>query len=200
MMKRPGWIILIWSALLLAPGLSVGQDIFVEPDGDFEEKTLAVPYAFYNDAFGAAVGWAHGKIGYPQKQASILGTVMAGTKGSILGFFIGRNLRLPWSERLFLDPIAQIGWFEDGESYSDGNPRFPNERAGIGIQWLQFVPFAEVGRVSPSWNIEKLHEDMKWSAGLGLRFWAKGLVARIDVAGSDEGAKVAMMVSQPFQF
>jgi hypothetical protein len=41
---------------------------------------------------------------------------------------------------------------------------------------------------------------MKWDAGLGLRFWAKGLVARIDLAGSDEGAKVAMMVSQPFQF
>jgi hypothetical protein len=41
---------------------------------------------------------------------------------------------------------------------------------------------------------------MKWDAGLGLRFWAQGLVARVDVAGSDEGVGVAMMVSQPFQF
>ena len=70
----------------------------------------------------------------------------------------------------------------------------------IGVEWMQFAPFVEVGRVAPSWSVDDLHEDMKWDAGLGLRFWAKGLVARIDLAGSDEGAKVAMMVSQPFQF
>jgi hypothetical protein len=70
----------------------------------------------------------------------------------------------------------------------------------IGVEWMQFVPFVEVGRVASSWNIDDLHEDMKWDAGLGLRFWAKGLVARIDLAGSDEGGKVAMMVAQPFQF
>jgi hypothetical protein len=54
--------------------------------------------------------------------------------------------------------------------------------------------------VAPSWNINELHTDLKWDAGLGLRLWAKGLVARIDAAVSDEGFGVAMMVSQPFQF
>jgi hypothetical protein len=434
MIKRTGWVILLLLGCLLAPRPSVGQDIFVEPDGDFEQKTLAVPYAFYNDSFGAAAGYVYGKVGYPQKQASILGTVMAGSQGSVMGFLIGRNLRIPWSDRLFLDPIAQIGYFKDARSYTDGNPDFPDERAGsndsdeddyvegdgwdnffrlrfkyllpighgkdtlintyvidrgmlksgatggtswnpltsgrtyfellpfyrwqqidgddgeqdiktnglefslfydnrdfvpnpalgsslrlnltrdfgwlnssnswtvvkaefdkyfslgpsetfrqrviafdfwtayspswdsegfsngreiisnrppaytgatlgglwrmrgfpaqrfsdkaaiyyaleyrmipewnpfnnwpwlqkyIGVQWIQFAPFVEVGRVAPSWSVDDLHEDMKWDAGLGLRFWAKGLVARIDLAGSDEGAKVAMMVSQPFQF
>jgi len=70
----------------------------------------------------------------------------------------------------------------------------------LGIQWLQLVPFAEVGRVAPHWNIDRLHSDMKWDAGLGVRAWAKGLVVRIDTAVSDEGAGVQMMVSQPFQF
>jgi hypothetical protein len=65
---------------------------------------------------------------------------------------------------------------------------------------LQFVPFVEVGRVAPDWNIEDLHEDMKWSAGLGGRFWANCLVARIDSAASDEGFEVQLMVAQPFQF
>ena len=434
MVKRTGWIIVLLSGLLLASTICRGQNIYVEPDGDFEEKTLAVPYAFYNDAFGVAAGYVYGKVGYPQKQASVLGTVMVGTQGSVMGFLIGRDLRLPWSDRLFLDPIAQIGWFKDAQSYTDGNPDFSNERAGsndsdednyvegdgwdnffrlrfkyllpighgkdtiintyvidrgmlkkgatggdswnpltsgrtyfellpfyrwqqidgddveddiktngfefslyydnrdfvpnpslgsslrlkgardfgwfdssdswtvvqtefdkyfslgssetfrqrviafdfwtaysptwdsdgfvngqevisnrapayagatlgglwrmrgypaqrfsdkaaiyyaleyrmipewnpfdnwpwlqqyIGVQWMQFAPFAELGRVAPSWNIDELHEDMKWCAGLGLRFWAKGIVARIDVAGSDEGGKVAMMISQPFQF
>jgi len=434
MIKSSGWIILLLIGFLLPPRLSVGQDIFVGPDGKFEEQTLSVPYAFYNESFGAAVAYAYGKVGYPQKQSAILGTVMAGSKGSIMGFLIGRNLRLPWSDRLFLDPIAQIGYFKDADSYTDGNRDFPDERAGsndsdednyiegdgwdnffrlrfkyllpighgkdtiintyvidrgllksgatggtswnplisgrtyfellpfyrwqeikgddedidvktnglefslfrdnrdfvpnpskgsalrvdvtrdfgwlnssdswtvvqtefdkyfalgpsetfrqrviafdfwtaysptwevegvrdgqeiisnrppayagatlggiwrmrafpsqrfsdkasiyyaleyrmipkwnpfnnwpwlqkyIGIEWLQFVPFVEVGRVAPGWNVKDLHSGMKWDAGLGLRLWAKGLVARIDVAGSDEGFGVAMMVSQPFQF
>ena len=434
MIKPTGWIILLLLCFLLNPHISAAQSIFVGPDGKFEEKTLSVPYAFYNEAFGAAAAYAYGKVGYPQKQSAILGTAMIGSKGSIMGFFIGRDLRLPWSDRLFLDPIAQIGYFKDADSYYDGRPGFPDERAGsndsdkdnyiegdgwdnffrlrfkyllpighgkdtiintyvidrgllksgasgatswnpltsgrtyfellpfyrwqeingddgdrevktnglefslfrdnrdfvpnpsqgsalrvdvtrdfgwvnssdswtvlqtefdkyfslgpsktfrqrviafdfwtaysptwevdgvvndqevisnrppayagatlggiwrmraypsqrfsdkasiyysleyrmipdwnpfnkwpwlqkyIGVEWLQFVPFVEVGRVAPSWNLNELHTDMKWDAGLGLRLWAKGLVARIDTAVSDEGFGVAMMVSQPFQF
>jgi hypothetical protein len=41
---------------------------------------------------------------------------------------------------------------------------------------------------------------MKWDVGFGLRAWAQGLVARVDVAYSDEGFGVQMMVGQPFQF
>lgn len=78
--------------------------------------------------------------------------------------------------------------------------RWPWLQKYIGIEWLQFVPFVEVGRVAPSWNISELHTDMKLDVGIGLRLWAKGLVARIDAAVSDEGFGVAMMVSQPFQF
>jgi outer membrane translocation and assembly module TamA len=70
----------------------------------------------------------------------------------------------------------------------------------VGIQWLQFVPFVEIGRVAPEWNIRRLHSDMKWDAGIGIRAWAKGIVARIDTAYSDEGFGVQMMISQPFQF
>ena len=29
----------------------------------------------------------------------------------------------------------------------------------VGIQWLQFVPFVEVGRVAPEWNFNTLVED-----------------------------------------
>ena len=70
----------------------------------------------------------------------------------------------------------------------------------VGIQWLQFVPFVEIGRVAPSWNLDLLHSDMQWDAGLGIRAWAKGIVIRIDTAYSDEGLGLQMMVSQPFQF
>ena len=65
---------------------------------------------------------------------------------------------------------------------------------------MQFVPFVEVGRVAPEWSFSELHSDMKWDAGLGIRAWAQGIVVRIDMAYSDEGVGVQMMVSQPFQF
>ena len=70
----------------------------------------------------------------------------------------------------------------------------------VGIKWLQFAPFVEVGRVAPEWSFSRLHSDMKWDAGLGLRASAKGIVIRIDSAYSDEGVGVQMMISQPFQF
>ena len=68
------------------------------------------------------------------------------------------------------------------------------------IAWWQWVPFVEVGRVAPSWSLDELHSDMKWDVGFGVRAMAKGLVVRIDTAVSEEGLRVQMMVSQPFQF
>ena len=76
-----------------------GQSIRVGPDGEFSEQTLSLPYAFYNDSFGLAVGYVYGVVGRPQKQATLLATVMAGTKGSAMGFLIGRDLQIPASHR-----------------------------------------------------------------------------------------------------
>jgi hypothetical protein len=70
----------------------------------------------------------------------------------------------------------------------------------VGVDWVQIVPFAEAGRVAPTWNLGTLHSSMKWDAGIGLRAHAKGLLVRVDVAGSGEGMRVQMMVDSPFQF
>ena len=416
--------------ILLTGTSSFGQGVRVGPNGEFSAQTLSLPYAFYNDSFGFAVAYVHGVVGRPQKQATLLATAMAGTKGSAMGFLVGRDLQMPRVERLFLDPIISVGYFKDNDAYINGNPDFSGERAGandsdkdnfvdgdgwdnffrlkfkyllpigdgseqviatykikdglldsdalggtslsplksgrsylelrpfyrsqqidgddvdetvktngldasmfwdnrdfyanpsrgfalrgklsrdfgwfdsseswtnvegefdcyipfqwgnwlrqgvvaldywtsysptwdeksggrienrppaytgstlgglwrmrgypsqrfndkaavyysaelrmiprwnpferwdwiqkyVGIRWLQFVPFAEIGRVAPSWNIETLHSDMKWCLGMGVRAWAKGIVARIDTAVSEEDFKIQMMIAQPFQF
>ena len=41
------------------------------------------------------------------------------------------------------------------------------------VDWIQLVPFIEIGRVAPEWSISTLHSDMKKVVGLGLRFMAK---------------------------
>jgi hypothetical protein len=424
---RIALFLLFWG---VGAGGAFGQGVRVGPDGQVVESTLKLPYAFYNESFGFAAGYVYGVVGRPQKQATLLATAIAGSKGSAMGFLVGRDLQMPRVERLFLDPVVSVGYFRDNEAYINGNPDFPDERAGendsdednfvkgdgwdnffrlrfkyllplghgrdtiisrykikegllesgvtggssfnpfssgktylemrpfyrwqqidgsdvnddiktngldlslfwdnrdfyanpsrgfglrgkmsrdfgwfdssnswtniegevdvyiplpggnrlrqavlalagwasysptwdersdgrvenrppaytgstlgglwrmrgypsqrfndqaavyysaelrliprwnpferwdwiqqyVGIQWLQFVPFVEIGRVAGEWDPERLHSDMKWDAGIGIRAWAKGIVARIDAAYSDEGVGVQMMISQPFQF
>jgi hypothetical protein len=428
MMKK--WLAIILAILVLSAGRTAyTQGVRVGPDGEFSQQTLSLPYAFYNESFGFAGGYVYGKVGSPQKQATILATAVVGTKGG-MGFLVGRDIQMPRIDRLFLDPIVSAGYFRDNESYIDGNPKFQNERAGsndsdednfvegdgwdnffrlrfkyllpmghgrdeiittykikdgllmskpkggtsfnpfksgrsylemrpfyrsqeldgddidetiktngldlslfwdnrdfdanpskgfgfrgkvsrdfgwfdssdsytnmegeldlyfplkmgswlrqgvlalnhwtsysptwdkqpdgkvnnrppayvgatlgglwrmrgfptqrfndraatyyaaelhlipewnpfnnwprvqkyVGIKWLQFVPFVEIGRVAPDWSVSRLHSDMKWNAGFGVRAWAQGIVIRIDSAYSDEGVGVQMMIAQPFQF
>ncbi len=413
---------------LLAPFICNGEN---EPSANKKQsRALKLPYGFYNENFGASVGYVYAVHGFKQKQASLISTVMAGSKGSAMGFLMGTDFRLPWSDRLFLDPVVSVGYFSDADAYIDGNPVFPDERAGsndsdkndflsgdgwdnffrlrfkyllpmgngknkiipdyvldngllksgatgghslnpfrsgrtflelrpfyrsqqvdgeyidddirtngldaaffwdnrdfylnpsngnsfrlkvsrdfgaldssnswtsmeaemdayyslgasekfrqrvlafnfwtsyspswekesdggvngrppaysgatlgglwrmkgyptqrfsdksaiyysaeyritpewnpfdnwqwlqkhVGVQWLQFTPFVEIGRVSPDWEIDELHSDMKWCLGLGVRAMAKGLVVRVDTAVSDESVNIQMMVNHPFQF
>jgi hypothetical protein len=69
----------------------------------------------------------------------------------------------------------------------------------LGVQWVQFAAFAEVGRVAPEWDFGTLNRDMNVDGGVGVRLFAKGLVLRIDIAASDEGSRVQMMVGNAFQ-
>ena len=65
-------------------------------------------------------------------------------------------------------------------------------------RWWQAVVFAEVGRVAPSWSLSDLHEDMKWSAGAGIRAMIGGAIVRLEFATSEDSAGVWVMGSHPF--
>ncbi len=97
---------------------------------DYSDLSLSLPYGFYNQQFGFAAGWVMGRIGYPQPQATMLGTVIVGSEGSAMGFLMAQNLQIPGVDRLFIDPILSFGYFDDVDSYIGGNPNFADERAG----------------------------------------------------------------------
>jgi hypothetical protein len=65
-------------------------------------------------------------------------------------------------------------------------------------RWWQVVGFAEFGRVAPSWNFGDLHEDMKWTAGAGIRAMIGGGIIRFDFAASDEASQIWVMARQAF--
>lgn len=422
--------IFVFAVVLVTGGATRAQSIFVDEEGRSSKQVLSLPYGFYNETFGFAGAYVYGVSGYPQPQSSMIATAMLGTKGTGMLALIGQDIQIPSAERLFVDPIASIGFFGDTDAYIDGDPNFPNERAGsnssdkdnfvtgdgwdnffrfrfkyilpigdgaeeiisrieldrgiprnprsitslwnpfesgktylelrpfyrsqqidgdfadvdiktngsdfslywdnrdfaanpskghsllleasrdfgqfdsdnswtvlqseldtyiplgetetfrqrtlafnfwtayspswevtdtgqidnrapaytgatlgglwkmrgypaqrfsdkaaiyyaaelrliphwnpfqnwpaiqerVGIQWLQFVPFVEIGRVAPDYDLANLHSSMKWDVGVGLRAWAKGLVVRVDAAWSEEGGGIQMMVGQPFQF
>lgn len=99
-------------------------------DPDPSRSTLSLPYGFYNEIFGAAAGYVYGRADFPERDSLLLGTAMAGTRGSVLGFVMGRNLPMPGVERLFVDPVLSVGYFGENDVFIDGNPNFPGERSG----------------------------------------------------------------------
>jgi hypothetical protein len=121
-----------WGVLLalLIPEIARAQEIAVGPDGKPFQQSFALPYAFYNEKFGAAAGFAYGTAGYPQPQATMLITGMGGTEGSGMLFFIGNNIQAPYFSRLFVDPIFSVGYFSDDISYVSGKPKYAGQRAG----------------------------------------------------------------------
>jgi hypothetical protein len=70
----------------------------------------------------------------------------------------------------------------------------------LDVSWFQVVPFIEVGRVAPEWDVQTLHESMKVDAGVGIRAMINYIVVRVDFAGGSEGFGAQMFVSHPFPF
>ncbi|MCQ8878258.1 outer membrane protein assembly factor [Pseudoalteromonas shioyasakiensis] len=66
------------------------------------------------------------------------------------------------------------------------------------LDWFQLVAFAEAGRVAPEYHLSTLTDDIKFDYGVGLRAMLAGLVVRTDLAVSDEGTNMWVMVDQPF--
>ena len=75
-------------------------------------------------------GVAFGTSGYVQPQFSMVGSLIASTNDSYAAYFIGQDFQTPFLPRLFFEPFIAVGKFAEIESYTDGNPNFPDERAG----------------------------------------------------------------------
>jgi len=79
------------------------------------------------------------------------------------------------------------------------NPLKNNDYIPVAVDWLQVVGFVEVGRVHDQYNFDLLN-DMKYDVGISLRVMAAQLPLRLDIAYSDEGTNMWVMIQQPFDF
>jgi hypothetical protein len=65
-------------------------------------------------------------------------------------------------------------------------------------RWWQLAGFVEVGRVAPEWDLGTLHEDMKWSVGVGARAMIGAGVMRFDFAVSEESVQGVIFIDHAF--
>jgi hypothetical protein len=79
------------------------------------------------------------------------------------------------------NPIENVDWL-----------RFLN------LDWFQLVGFVEGGRVAPEYRADTLFKNWKSDAGLSLRAMTAGIIVRFDVAWSEEGSNMWVMVGHPF--
>ncbi|MEH6579646.1 MAG: BamA/TamA family outer membrane protein [Amphritea sp.] len=106
------------------------NDIVLQGTEDEERKPhlRIIPFAFYNDSTELAISAAVIAAGYYQPQLAIVGNAFTSSNGTSSGFLLAKDLQL--HNRLFLDTKLLAGDFGEIDSYQDGNPAFPNERAG----------------------------------------------------------------------
>ncbi len=66
------------------------------------------------------------------------------------------------------------------------------------LDWFQLVGYVEAGRVGAHYTTDALLKDVKTDVGFSLRALTAGVVVRADIATSDEGVSVWVMVDHPF--
>jgi hypothetical protein len=118
-------------SLLLIGSQAFAQEVLLK-EGQSRELpgTFTVPFAFFSDSLGPAIGFSVGNRGFFQPQASAFATTVASASGTAYGFLAVRDLEIPGSERVFVNSQLNVGTFGELDLYQPGNPDFPDERAG----------------------------------------------------------------------
>ena len=121
------------------------------------QTSFTLPYAFYNERFGAAVGAAYGAAGWPQPQATMLVTAMGGTEGSGMLFFIGNNLQVPYASRLFVDPIFRLATSPTTSTTSVASQNIPGSGRAATTPTPRTLSSATVGTTTPERISNAIH-------------------------------------------
>lgn len=116
-------------------------------------------------------------------------------EGARLGGF---NRMRGYDQNRFSDKAAVYAAAEY-RAIIDYNPFKDSSFIPVDVEWVQVVPFVEVGRVHDQYNFDLLN-DMKYDTGLSLRVMASEVLVRFDVAYGEEGTYLWLMAHHPFDF
>lgn len=128
---RSLWSIVTAMILLCVGQSSLGQ-IVVERVGEEDDgpSRLILPYAFRTETFDASVGLLTVIGGWPQEHSSCYATAFMSANGSWRIWAGAYDLKMPLSDRLFLTPDIAGTDYRKFNVFVDGNPDYPDVRAG----------------------------------------------------------------------
>lgn len=123
------------SSVMCLVGILSAQSLILDTaDQDAAELSpdfTWIPFGFFNETFGTAVGAGAVLSHVPAPESSLLGAVTIGTTGSFIVSLGGSQLRIPGSERLFFYPVAVAARYMDQRIHvGRDNPGFEGQRAG----------------------------------------------------------------------
>lgn len=118
---------------LLAPG-TAAQEILVDtsrpPENEGEITRFYLPYAFYNETYELALGFLYAETGRFQEQLSFYASGIGSSNESYQALLGVGDLRLPWTDRWYMTGFGTLGKYSNLRAYVDGNPEYPDSRAG----------------------------------------------------------------------
>jgi hypothetical protein len=120
-------LLMIGLLLISSAGFAMNL-VMLEGEEEPQKNKQVIPYAFYNDTTDFALSAAVVATGYIQPQLAVVANGFASSNDTTNGFALVKDLQL--HDRWFFDGKFMVGDFGLIESYQDGNPDFPNERAG----------------------------------------------------------------------
>lgn len=89
-MILPKYVVLMVVVLLGAcPFAAAHGKEGAPPEPQTEPQALALPFPFYNEKFGGALGFVYGLNAFPEKQSRLIATAFAGTNGAAMLFLAG---------------------------------------------------------------------------------------------------------------
>ncbi len=124
--------LILSSGAFFNPLNSGAQYVIHESDEEepLKSRAIVVPYAFSTETLGFGAGLGGSYSPKSQPQSTYYGTLYGTSNGSWLTLIGGYNLQIPYSKRLYVRPYAIFTRQTQMRLYVDGNPDYPNERAG----------------------------------------------------------------------
>lgn len=129
--KRSQWACLLCSLLMACHAFPINNNQeLTRTAPDSGKGSQLIPYGFYNAGTGFAIAAVFLGKGYIQPQVVTVANAFVGTSGSYNFFLANSDIQIPWSNRLYVDQVAMFSEWSEVDSYQDGNPKYPTERAG----------------------------------------------------------------------
>jgi hypothetical protein len=110
--------------------LAINLERDINDTGEVDSGTLFIPYAFYNDNTEFAVATVLASTAKLQPQSSSLINAFVSSNDTYSAFMAVQDYQIPFFKRLFVNAQLMISDWGELESYQDGNPAFPDGRAG----------------------------------------------------------------------